>query len=133
VSDGETRWGEHAPRLRILLVEDEAFLSVAVEDELKGAGFDVEVFGALAPALEWLAEHTPDAGVLDVSLGHETSLEIARVLQHRNVPFLVATAHKESERLLPGIDNVFWLSKPFGPDAVVDTLMGLLIGQQPGI
>lgn len=125
--------GGPAPRLRILVVEDDTLISLVVEDDLRGAGFDVEAFSAPGPALAWLVEHRPDAAILDVSLGDETCLEVAVHLQERGVPFLLATARREEEGLLPGIDNAFWLQKPFSPDSLLDALTAMLVAHKPGL
>lgn len=125
--------GPHGPDPCVLLLEDNAFISMAIEEDLRDAGFAVVVFSACDPALAWLRDHMPDAGVLDVSLGDETCLKVAQLLHRRNVPFLVATGRDSHEGLLPGFEDVTWLQKPFHTDVLLGALHDILPQQNRGL
>jgi CheY-like chemotaxis protein len=82
--------------LRVILVEDEPLVAMMMEDLLAELGCRVASFGALAPALAWLAAQPdpPDGAVLDVNLGGgETVFPLAEALQARGVPFIFATGY----------------------------------------
>ena len=53
----------------------------------KGA-ITIETAASPAEALRKLAHFTPDAAVLDVNLGTETSLSVAEELARRQIPFV---------------------------------------------
>ncbi|MFN3513141.1 MAG: response regulator [Phenylobacterium sp.] len=80
----------------VILVEDEPLVAMMMEDLLVELGCRVAAFGALAPALAWLADQPapPDGAVLDVNLGGgETVFPLAKALQARGVPFVFATGY----------------------------------------
>jgi CheY-like chemotaxis protein len=81
----------------VILVEDEPLVAIMMEDLLAELGCEVTAsFGALAPALGWLAGQAtpPDGAVLDVNLGGgETVFPLAEALRARGVPIVFATGY----------------------------------------
>lgn len=102
--------------LKVLLVEDESLVALVMEDMLADLGCEVIAsFGALGPALSWLAERDDglDGALLDVNLGGELVFPLAEVLVARRVPFVFATAYGA----LPGerFPGVRVIHKPVDP------------------
>jgi CheY-like chemotaxis protein len=79
---------------RILLVEDESFIMMLIEDMLLelGAG-TVETAMRLEEAERAAREKAVDIAVLDVNLAGRRSYPVAKVLQERGIPFLFATGY----------------------------------------
>ena len=82
--------------LTVLLVEDNPTEVELVESMLRhnsAARFDVTVADSLAAALEWLAKHTPDVVLLDLTLPDSSGLATYRSVRHRDpeVPVVVMT------------------------------------------
>lgn len=81
-------------RSAILVVEDNALLTMALEDTLTDAGFDV-----LGPALSVqdalrLLDHArPDAAVLDVNLNGTAVTPVALELQRQSIPFVLLSGY----------------------------------------
>ena len=71
-------------RLRCLIVDDnESFLEIAAASL---AGDDLDVVGTAATsaeALRQVAEQRPDVVLVDINLGEESGLELARILVER--------------------------------------------------
>jgi DNA-binding NtrC family response regulator len=87
---------------RVLVVEDEAIISLALADTLEGAGYTVAgPFGTRSETLNWLEGNTPDLALLDVKLKDGSSDDIARELVQRGVPFVVQSGHHPQPRPLP--------------------------------
>ncbi len=81
-------------RMKILVVEDEAIVSLLLEDMLLDLGYgDVWVASDVDSALELLAAKRPDVAVLDVNLGGNPAYPIAERLASMNVPFVFATGY----------------------------------------
>jgi CheY-like chemotaxis protein len=82
---------------RILVVEDEPTVAMMIEDMLEDLGCRV-VGPALriTEALEFARSERIDAAMLDVNMGGGTSLEVARALAERSIPFLFATGYGAS-------------------------------------
>lgn len=110
---------------RILIVEDEALVAMLLEDALVDAG--CSVIGPAAnvdQALALLGTDRPDAAVIDLNLGGETSAPVADALAEIGVPFLVATGYG-AEGLPKGHEHVPVLTKPYDPGELTTVLATL--------
>jgi two-component system alkaline phosphatase synthesis response regulator PhoP len=102
----------------ILVVEDEPGIAMALEDDLRLEGYDVEVVGDGAAAVSRAREGSFDAILLDVMLPVKDGFEVCRQLRRGGVraPILMLTARaQESEKVLAfelGADD--YVTKPFG-------------------
>jgi DNA-binding response OmpR family regulator len=108
---------------RILVVEDEALVSMMVEEELREAGARILAAATVSDALRLVDAAMQDGGisaaVLDINLGGEMVTPVADALARLGVPFLFATGHGECCDK-GGHDAVPMLHKPFEPyDLVV--------------
>lgn len=99
--------------LRLLVAEDEALVSILIEDMLVELG--CSVVGAVAnvpSALEVARKGGIDCAILDVNLGGESIHPVAEELAAREVPFLFVTGYGAS-----GVPDQFSgapvLQKPF--------------------
>ena len=111
---------------RILLVEDELLLAMALEHILGAEGCVVMgPFPRVEPALKAAREEPLDAAVLDINLGGERVYPVAQVLAERNVPFVFATGYHRSflPREHAGRPT---LTKPYSPEQLMDQLLALL-------
>lgn len=83
--------------LRILVVEDEAMISMMIEDMLLDCGVTVVgPAGSVAQALDVLGREEVDGALLDVNLGGEKSFAIADALTAKRVPIVFTTGYGES-------------------------------------
>ncbi|MBB3237369.1 response regulator [Phyllobacterium endophyticum] len=70
-----------APRLKVLLVEDEVLIRMDVADSLRAAGWDVVEAGTVGDALTALKTESFDLVLTDVHLpGDLTGLDLARIV-----------------------------------------------------
>src|SRR5512134_2155638 len=79
---------------RVLCVEDEALVSMLVEDMLSDLG--VEIVGPVATleeALAYAREADIDAAVLDINVGGLLTYPVAEILQARGVPIIFSTGY----------------------------------------
>lgn len=84
---------------RILVVEDEALIALAVEEEARMLG-GTETYVAYhkQQALEAIAEWHPDIAIVDVSLTDTgEDYEIADTLADRGIPFVFSSGHLAGE------------------------------------
>ncbi len=98
---------------QILVVDDEPIIAMTVCDWLGDLGHT-----ALGPATDLataltLTEGAPDAVILDVSLGAQTTVAVARRLLELGVPFAVASGH-DRNTMDPAFAAGLPLPKPFG-------------------
>jgi CheY-like chemotaxis protein len=81
-------------RQRILIVEDEPFIALALEAMLLELGFDVAGSAAkVSAALELLGRERIDGAILDVNLGSQRIDPVADILAARACPFFFTTGY----------------------------------------
>lgn len=104
---------------RILVVEDEAGIALALEDDLKREGYDVETAADGVAASRRAREQSFDLILLDVMLPHRDGFEVCRDLRRAGVrtPIIMLTARaQEAEKVLGlelGADD--YVTKPYSP------------------
>lgn len=94
---------------RVLVVEDEALVSMLLEDMLED--FGCEVLGPVmrvSEALSFIAENGPriDVAILDLNLAGERSFRVAEALNAQGAPFVLSTGYDDA-----GIDEA-WRGRP---------------------
>jgi DNA-binding response OmpR family regulator len=113
-------------RPRCLIVEDQALIGMSLEAYLEDAGYDViGPFMRRAQALAWLETDTPELAVLDVMLPDGSSVDLARELRKRGVPFAIYSGLKPATDT-PEFQGVPWLEKPMSRVALKEVLARLL-------
>lgn len=116
--------------LRVLIVEDEALVSMLLEDMLADHGCEVAASaGRVAQALALVADDglAVDAAILDVNLGGEPIFPVADALAARGVPFAFATGYGAGG-LPDGWRDRPTLQKPFSHEDVGRALVQALGG-----
>lgn len=108
----------------VLLVEDEAMVSMMLEDLLQGAGYRVITALNLDDALKLAQEAEIDVAVLDVNLGGELSFPVADVLRQRGTAFAFASGYG-IEGVPANYQNESMLQKPYHMKALLDELSRL--------
>jgi len=111
---------------RILLVEDELLIAMALEDVLRSEGcVIVGPVWHIEAALKAAREEAVDAAVLDVNLAGERVYPVAQALAERNVPFVFTTGYSHSELPAEHADRPS-LAKPFKPAQLINALIALV-------
>jgi two-component system KDP operon response regulator KdpE len=109
-------------RARVLLVDDEVSIQRAVGPLLRSRGYDVEIAGTGAEALNLVADRAPDLIVLDLGLPDVEGTEVChRIREHLKVPIIVLSARgAEADKVNAldlGADD--YVTKPFGPEELL--------------
>lgn len=108
--------------LRVLVVEDEMLVAMAIEEMLERFGCTVVgVEARVRRALEFASRESVDAAVLDVNLAGEKVFPVAEALARRGVPFVFSTGYGAA-----GVDADFpgapVLQKPYPEEALARAL-----------
>jgi two-component sensor histidine kinase len=106
-------------KIRVLVVEDNAFAALDIADVLSEAGFDVlGPAGSVAKTIDLVQQNTCDAAVLDINLGDETSEQVAQTLKQLGIPFITLSGYLSSQQ--PSVfQEVATLSKPLQPSRLI--------------
>jgi DNA-binding response OmpR family regulator len=98
---------------RVLLVEDELLIAIALESTLRELGFDIiaSVTG-VSSALQVIGRERVECAVLDVNLGSQRIDAVADALAARNCPFIFMTGYAATD-VPPRHRDRTVLQKPF--------------------
>ncbi len=107
--------------LRILVVEDEPIIAMAIEDAMLDAGVTPVIAGTLERAEALIAESAFDAAVLDVNIHGRQSYGLAARLLESGVPFVFASGYGGSTHP-PEFVDVPTVGKPYEMAAIAEAL-----------
>lgn len=98
---------------KLLVVEDTFLIAMQLQIDLKSLGYSV---AGPAPsvdrAIKLLDRESIKAGILDVHLGNEDSIPVARKLKELGIPFLFITGFERVQIESEEFDNHILLRKP---------------------
>lgn len=112
---------------RILIVEDEMILALALEDLFLSQG--AVVLGPLstvARVFRHLAADRPDCVSLDMNLNGESSLPITHELRRLAIPFVIVSGYGELYAEQPQLEGIPFLRKPFADEDLLMALRSVL-------
>ena len=111
-----------ADNKRILIVEDDADISMAEEAYLESAGFDTKIVSDGSTVRAMIEKEQFDLILLDLMLPGKNGYEICREIRNQiDIPILMVTARTESVDKIRGLglgaDD--YIAKPFDPAELV--------------
>lgn len=116
--------------MRVLLVEDDDRLASSVANQLRQAGFAVDIVSRGVDALRESAISPYDAIVLDLQLPDSDGVDVCRRLRERGTPvrIIMATARDGVGDRIAGLDTGAddYLVKPYSVQELVARLRALL-------
>jgi DNA-binding response OmpR family regulator len=123
--------GEPGQKRRILVADDDPVILRLIEVNLGLEGFEVVTAGRGEDALAKARDVSPDLILLDVMMPGMSGWEVARRLKEDGktsdipVVFLSARTQEEDRRRGQELGVVAYVTKPFDPDDLVDTVRRL--------
>jgi DNA-binding response OmpR family regulator len=114
----------------VLVLDDEALITLDLEVALCESGFTVAVAASCDEATRFLQDQTPDAAILDVRLREGECVGVAETLVARDVPFVVLTGTHEVD--LHGAFRAGKLvPKPADAHGIVALVRSMVSGSHP--
>ena len=119
-------------RKKILIVDDDRQVSLALSIRLKAADYDVDVAGDGESGLQKLAARAPDVVLLDMRMPGIDGLEVMRQMKRdprlAGVPviFVSANAQETAKRAALNAGGKFFLEKPFESRALLEVIQRVL-------
>jgi len=102
---------------RILILEDEPIIGLALEDMLQRHGAHVLLASGIEEAFELLASEDVESAILDVNVHGTQSYPIASMLAERGIPFIFATGY--GDRAHPSdFVSIPTISKPYSTEDI---------------
>jgi DNA-binding response OmpR family regulator len=131
-SDAAQAPGDSLPGRRILIVEDDPFITLALEDTL--TDFGMVVAGAartLNDALGLARSAAFDLALLDVNIGHDKIDPVADAIHARGIPFIFTTGCGRAG-LPEAYSRQAIIEKPFYVEEILRALRDELNGEGQG-
>ena len=122
----------------VMVVEDEAHIATMLRYNLEKAGFAVIEVANGDEALQQIAEHKPDAVLLDWGLpgvsGYEVCRQIRASSEHRTLPVIMLTARGDEVDKVRALDNGAddYVTKPFKVGELIARLKAVMRRAKPG-
>lgn len=117
---------------KILVVDDDELVVIALEELLKPVGYEVATVCSGSEALQRLDEKVFDLIILDIIMpgmnGFDLCLRIRELEPYRTTPIIMLTAKSSAEDKKKGMDvgaNLF-LPKPIAPQRLLDLVQSAL-------
>ncbi|WP_181707269.1 histidine kinase [Chthonobacter rhizosphaerae] len=119
----------NSTRKTVLIAEDEAVISLGLEDVVADLGARTAgPFATCREVMDWLTANECDAAVLDLTLRDGDLMDCAAAMAAKGVPVLITSGHMPSDHPVPG---AYWVGKPFAFTAIRDRLADMLGGPAP--
>nr|WP_066180984.1 HWE histidine kinase domain-containing protein [Hoeflea olei] len=118
----------------VMILEDQMLIALELEQILDEAGLRVvATVGSQREAIAYLSANAlPDAAILDINLGDQTSGDVADFLSASGVPFLFATGYVDSSAIPQAFGHVPIVRKPYTAEAILSPLARLLAAHETG-
>lgn len=111
----------------ILIVEDDPFIAMDLEDAFETSGYKVVGLCAnVREGLDVLNKLEPTVATLDYNLGSETSIPLARELQDRKIPYLFISAQMNRAIFGHDLEKRPIIAKPFVPHQLVTIVEAMI-------
>jgi len=124
------------PHARVLVVDDEAYITDLVGTALRYEGFDVAVAASGREALSRAGEFRPDLLVLDVMLPDVDGIEVCSRLRRDGIqaPVVFLTARDATEDKIAGltVGGDDYVTKPFSLEELIARVRAVLRRTRPG-
>jgi len=118
---------------KILLVEDDAFISSIYQTKLEQEGFEVLMAENGVEALEVLGKVIPDLMLLDIIMPYMDGMEVLKNVKMeerwKKIPIILLTNLSEKEKIEEALEigaNDYLLKSHFTPSEVIERVNSLL-------
>jgi DNA-binding response OmpR family regulator len=115
-----------ASGVRVLVMEDDFLLSLALEQDLQDQGHTVVgPYPTIDAARAAAARETFDVALLDINMGGRFSFPVAEAVRARGIPLMFLTGYNRS--IIPAqYGDVPHIPKPYDPALLTAEIMRLL-------
>lgn len=113
---------------KILLVEDDQSISLAIGMSLKAMGYELFTAADAATAVAQARKANPDVAILDINLpggdGFVVAERLQQLVQTSSVPIIFITASKQEglRERAKQLGAVHFIEKPFGVTQLADAI-----------
>jgi len=119
---------------KVMVIDDEPFILMMIEEKLKRAGMTVITMRESKGALDVLKEEQPDLIILDWMMPEVSGIDLCRMIKKdvetSHIPVFLLTAKGQDADKQIGLEcgAVMYITKPFSPKALLDMVTRTLNG-----
>jgi two-component system alkaline phosphatase synthesis response regulator PhoP len=117
---------------RILIVDDDEMVRIALLELLKPEGYILDVVGSGKEALVKIAENKYDLMMFDIIMPEMDGMELCKKVrsmeEYKEIPVVFLTAKSREQDKIKGLEagaNLF-LSKPIAPEKLLSIISGTI-------
>lgn len=120
---------------KVVVIDDEPFILMMIEDKLKKAGIDVVTLRESRNAVSVIREQKPDLVILDWMMPEISGLELCRILKAdaelQDIPVYMLTAKGQDADKQLGLQcgAAMYITKPFSPKALLELVNNAVRGK----
>lgn len=117
---------------KVMVIDDEPFILMMVEDKLKRAGFKVITLRESVKAMELIRKEMPDLILLDWMMPELSGIELLKLIKAdpalSPIPVFMLTAKGQEEDEKAGLKYGVqrYIIKPFSPKALLEEIQAVL-------
>lgn len=117
---------------KVVVIDDEPFILMMIEDKLKKARFDVVTLRSSIDALEVIRKEKPGLIILDWMMPELSGIELCKMLKHdpeiADIPVFMLTAKGQDSDEQLGLRSgvARYITKPFSPKALLEMVEEVL-------
>ena len=117
---------------KVIVVDDEPFILMMIEDKLRKAKIDVIGLRESSRALEVIKKEMPDLIILDWMMPELSGIELCRMIKAdaevKDIPIFMLTAKgqdsDEQQGIMCGVSR--YITKPFSPKSLLEMVQETL-------
>ncbi len=113
---------------KVVVIDDEPFILMMIEDKLKRAGIEVVALNESITAVEVIRKEMPDLILMDWMMPEISGLEVCRDLKAdpelKDIPIFMLSAKGQEEDIKRGVESgvAKYLTKPFSPKVLLEVV-----------
>lgn len=107
---------------RLLIMEDEFLIAMDIEQVCRDHGARECVIVRSLAEIGLQPDFAFDAAVVDMKLGGDSTVDFARDLLARNVPFVFSTGYSDLGEVAAGFPGIAVVTKPYNGADLVEAL-----------
>lgn len=111
---------------KVVVIDDEPFILMMIEDKLRRAGIDVVALRESVDAVDVIRKEKPDLVLMDWMMPEISGLEVCKSLKAdhelKDIPIFMLSAKGQEEDIKRGLESgvAKYLTKPFSPKALLE-------------
>ncbi len=118
---------------KVVVIDDEPFILMMIEDKLKRAGIDVVALRESVNAIDVIRKEKPDLVLIDWMMPEVSGLEVCRAIKAdpklKETTVFMLSAKGQEEDIRRGLECgvAKYLTKPFSPKALLEIIQEALL------